>query len=484
MSTVKIIDTTFRDGQQCLWATRMSTGAMLPVAETLDHAGFEAIEVVGAVQFDAAVRYLREDPWERLRLLRQRITRTPMQAVVRSGCVLGFELLPQDVNDLWIERLVANGIRQFVAFDGLHDLDNIVPSLKLAKQLGAHTVGWLTFSESPVHTDELYVAKAREYIDRADVDGVLIEDASGVLTPERVATLVPALKAAIGNRRLGVHTHGLLGLPQRTQLAAAALGVDHVYTCVPPLADANAPPSVFTTVHNLEQSGYETGVSVDRLRQMEQHLEAIAAREGFQRGKPMDFDASFFRHQIPGGVLSNLTAQLKVAGLEDRLPKVLEECGRVRAELGWPIQVTPFAQFIGVQATLNVIHGERYRIVPNEIKKYALGYYGKLLAPVEPDILDRIVSNGSGNIALERKPLEPMLPIIRKRHPNADGDELLLRLSFDDAVLEPMRSNRPDYASWTIADKPIVHLLKEIAKRPAASRVFISQGNVSVELRR
>lgn len=484
MSTMKIIDTTFRDGQQCLWATRMPTGAMLPVAEELDNAGFEAIEVVGAVQFDAAVRYLREDPWERLRLLRQRMTKTPMQAVIRSRCVLGFDLLPQDVNDLWIERLVANGIRSFVAFDGLHDLDNVVPSLRLAKQLGAHTVGWLTFSDSPVHTDALYVAKAREYIERANVDGVLIEDASGVLTPERVATLVPALKAAIGNRQLGVHTHGLLGLPQRTQLSAAGLGVDHIYTCVPPLADANAPPSVFTTVWNLEQSGYPTGVLLDRLRTVERHLEFVAHREGFQRGKPADFDASFFKHQIPGGVLSNLAAQLKAAGLQDRLPKVLEECGRVRAELGWPIQVTPFAQFIGVQATLNVIHGDRYRIVPNEIKKYALGHYGKLLAPVDPNVLDRIVSNGSGEITDKPKTPEPMLPLARKRYPKANGDELILHLSFDPAILEPMRSNRPDYASWSISDKPIVHLLKEIAKRPTASRVYIAGGGFSVELRR
>lgn len=484
MRTIQLVDTTLRDGQQCLWATRMPTAAMLPMAEYLDRAGFDALEVVGAVQFDAAVRYLRENPWDRLRLLRERVVRTPLQAVVRSGCVLGFELVPQDLNDLWIERLVANGIERFVAFDGLHDLDNLVPSLRLAKKLGAYTTGWLTFSDSPVHTDALYVAKAREYIDKADVDAVMIEDASGVLTPERARTLVAALKAEIGDLPLGLHSHGLLGLPQRTQLEGVALGVDHLYTCVPPLADGNAPPSVFTTARNLRHRGFAVPVHDESLRPVETHLAGVAARQGFPLGVPQDFDASFFDHQIPGGVLSNLTAQLKALGLEAKLPQVLEECGRVRAELGWPIQVTPFAQFIGVQASLNVIQGERFRTVPNEVKKYALGYYGHLLAPVEPDVLDRIVGNGSRSIALTPPPREPVVPELRRRYPHANDDELLLYASFDPGVLDPMFANTPDYAEFSILEQPLARLLRELGKRPTAKRVFIEGNGMTIELRR
>jgi oxaloacetate decarboxylase alpha subunit len=481
---VRIVDTTLRDGQQCLWATRMSTAMILPIAEQLDRAGFDAIELVGAVQFDAAVRYLKENPWERIRLLRERIHTTPLQALIRSKCVLGFDLQPDDISNLWVERLVANGIRRFVAFDGLHDLDNVVASLRHAKALGAYTTGWLTYSDSPVHTDELYVAKAREFIDRAGVDAVMIEDASGVLTPERTRTLVPKLKQAIGPVSLGLHSHGLLGLPQRTYLEAVALGVDNLYTCIPPLADANAPPSAITTIRNLRYRGHGVDVDEATVEQISAHFEAVALRDGKPRGRPMDFDASSFGHQIPGGVLSNLAAQLKAAGLEHKLPEVLDECSHVRAELGWPIQVTPFAQLIGVQATLNVIRGERYAVVPDEVKKYALGHYGTLLAPVDANVLDRIVANGSQYIAREPRRPEPALPALRKKFPRADDDELLLRHSFDSAIVDAMLANRPDYDAYTVAGKPIVHLLQEIAKRPPVARLVLSSGDVSIEFKR
>ncbi|KAA3622869.1 MAG: pyruvate carboxylase, partial [Proteobacteria bacterium] len=440
MKRIDLVDTTFRDGQQCLWATRMSTETMLPVAERLDSAGFSAIEVIGAVQFDAAVRYLKENPWQRLRLLSERITRTPLQAVVRSSCILSFEPQAEDINRLWIERLVANGMRKFVAFDGLHDIGNLVPALLHAKSLGAYTTGWLTFSDSPVHTDTLYCAKAREFIERADVDALMIEDASGVLTPERVRTLVPALREVIGDMSLGLHSHGLAGLPQRTYLAAAELGVDNLYTCVPPVADGNAPPSAYTTARNLRYVGFDVAVDESALDPVRDHLNAVARYEDKPIGRPMDYDAAACGHQVPGGVMSNLEAQLVAAGLADKLPEVLDECTRVRADLGWPIQVTPFAQFIGVQATLNIIQGERYRTVPDEVKKYALGYYGKLLSPVEPDVLDRIMENGSSYIAEQREAPGPVLPALRKRYPGLDDEERMLRYFFDGGIVHSMNA--------------------------------------------
>jgi len=335
-----------------------------------------------------------------------------------------------------------------------------------------------------VHTDELYVAKAREFIDRAGVDAVMIEDASGVLTPERTRTLVPELKQAIGSVSLGLHSHGLLGLPQRTYLEAVALGVDNLYTCIPPLADANAPPSAITTIRNLRYRGHGVDVDEATVEEISAHFEAVALRDGKPLGRPMDFDASSFGHQIPGGVLSNLAAQLKAAGLEHKLPEVLDECSNVRAELGWPIQVTPFAQLIGVQATLNIIRGERYAVVPDEVKKYSLGHYGKLLAPVDPNVLDRIVSNGSQYIAREPRRPEPALPALLKKFPRADDDELLLRHSFDSAMVDAMLAHRPDYDAYKVAKKPILHLLKEIAQRPPVARLVVTKGDMSIELKR
>ena len=216
MTRIRIVDTTLRDGHQCLWATRMSTAMMLPIAETLDGIGFDALEVMGAVQFDASVRYLREDPWARLRALRERITGTPLQALIRSKCVLGFEPQPDDIARLWVERLFANGVRRFIVFDGLHDLDNLMVSVRHARKLGGYVTGWLIFSDSPVHTDELYARKAREFLDRVKVDALMIEDTGGILTPERARTLVPAIRREIGDGPLGLHRHNLVGLAQRT----------------------------------------------------------------------------------------------------------------------------------------------------------------------------------------------------------------------------------------------------------------------------
>ena len=482
MKMLRIIDTTFRDGQQCLWATRMSTPAMLPVASTLDQAGFSAIEVMGAVQFDAAVRYLQEDPWERLRLLRQEIVHTPLQAVVRSSCVLGFEPQPDDLNEVWVEQLVENGCQRFVAFDGLHDLDNLTASMRRAKALGATTVGWLTYSISPVHTDELYAKKAKEFIEHVGVDELMIEDASGVLTPERVRTLVPAIRAVIGKRRLGLHSHALAGLPQRTYLTAAELGVDNFYTCVPPVADGNAPPSVVTTLNNLRYEGFESHVDLESLQAVTEHLSAVAHRERRPIGRPMDYDAPSCGHQVPGGVMSNLQAQLANAGLTDKLPAVLEECTRVRADLGWPIQVTPFAQFIGVQATLNVMQGERYLTVPDEVKKYAFGYYGKLLSPVDPDVLDRIENNGSSYIARERPTLEPVMPRLRERYPNLPDEQRLLRYFFDSSLVDPLKTDLKSMTGHKTT--PLVELVREACSRQHARRISVQKDDIRLELRR
>jgi len=429
MARVNYIDTTLRDGHQCLWATRMTTAMMDPVIETLDAAGFEAIELMGAVHFDACIRYLNEDPWARIRLVRSR-TSTPLQALLRSRCALGFELAPKDVNRLWVERLIANGINRFVAFDGLHDLDNLEDSLLHAKRLGATTTGWLIFSESPVHTDELYAAKAREFIERAEVDALMIEDTGGILTPERTRTLLPTIEAVAGGKPLGIHTHNLVGLGQLVYIAAVECGIDNLYTCIPPVADGNAPPSVLTTLRNLRYLGHEDDLDEAALIGLSEHFERMALMYDKPLGKPADFDASNFGHQIPGGVLSNLVAQLGAAGLGDKVKDVLTECARVREELGYPIMVTPFSQLVGVQATLNILEGDRYSRVPDEVKKYAMGHYGKLLAPVEADVLDRIMTNGSPTVGDIPPHDLPVLEPLRAQYPDADEDQLMIRTAF------------------------------------------------------
>jgi oxaloacetate decarboxylase alpha subunit len=266
----------------------------------------------------------------------------------------------------------------------------------------------------------------------------MIEDTSGILTPERTRTLVPAIKAEIGDVRLGLHVHNLVGLAQRTQIAAVETGVDNLYTCIAPIADGNAPPSVQTTLKNLRYLGHDLPLDDELIDAVSRHFASEAEWADKPVGRPQDFNIGNFSHQIPGGVMSNLASQLDAAGLGDKLDAVLDECGQVRAETGWPIMVTPFSQFVGVQATLNVISGERYARVPDEMKKFVLGYYGKQNAAVDPDVLDRMVENGPSSVALEPPAREPMLPALRKRYPDADDEELMLRHSFPESEVEAM----------------------------------------------
>jgi oxaloacetate decarboxylase alpha subunit len=482
MADLTLVDTTLRDGHQCLWATRMTTPQLLPIVETMDRMGLQTIDFMGSVHFDACVRYLNENPWARIRAVRERVTATPLQAYIRSKCALSFELQPDDIANLWAERQIAAGIDRLIGFDGLHDIDNLEGALCHAKTLGATTGGWLIFSGSPVHTDEFYVAKAREFIDRCNVDFIVIQDTSGVLTADRAATLIPSVKAEIGDMSLGLHTHNLAGTGQTTYIAGVEAGVDHLYTSIAPIADGNAPPAMQTTVRNLRYLGHDIDIDDDCMAVAGRHFEAVSVGGGFPPGRPQDYDAGIFDHQIPGGVMSNFIAQLEVAGLADRLPEILIECGRVREELGWPIQVTPFSQFIEVQATYNIMSGERYGRVPDEVKQYALGYFGKANAPLDPDVMDRIVENGSPDIALTPPVPEPALPGLRKRFPHADEDELLLRHAFPDNLVNGLNEDLTSDQSYVDADKPLLFMLRQIAARPARSRIVVKKGDLALEL--
>jgi len=461
---VRFVDTSLRDAHQCLWATRMTTAMMLPVCERLDRIGYAAIDLMGMVQFDVCVRYLKEDPWERVRLVRQRIGQVPLKAYMRSKSLLGFDVLPDDVNALWVERLVANGIGMVCAFDALADLDNIVPNLRLAKRLGAMTCGALVFCESPVHTDAFYAAKARVLVERADVDWLMIKDSGGLLGIDRVRTLVRSIRNVTGAVPIELHSHCLTGITPLVYHEAVKEGVTIVDTSISPLSDGPAQPSTQTMVRNLRQMGYEVPLDLAAIEEIGEHWRRVAEQEGKPLGVPMAYDAFHYQHQMPGGMLTNLKAQLATAGLSDRYDAVLEECAQIRRELAWPIMVTPFAQLVGTQAVLNVVHGERYRVVPDEVKKYALGYYGRLLADVDPQILDRIVANGSSRIRLTPEAPEPAVAALRAKYPAATDDERLLRYCLAGRQVDDMRAAGPMRTEYPI-DGPLATLVKEMAGR-------------------
>lgn len=482
MSRIGIVDTTLRDAPQCLWATRMTTAMMLPVAERMDAAGFDQIDLAGTVQFDVCVRYLKENPWERVRLMRERVQGTPLRALVRSRNIMSFDFVPDDAIALWAERLVANGFRVVGAFDGLNDVENMLPTILPAKELGVRTFGALAYSESPVHTDELYVKTARQLIERGGVDALMLKDAGGLLTVDRIRTLVPALQQAAGKVPIELHSHCMTGLAPLVYMEAARLGVDQLHLSIAPLANGAAQPATQTIVRALRDEGFEIDVDDKLVADVSDHFRTVAEVEGKPLGVPLEYDPFHYRHQIPGGMLSNLEFQLSEAGIPERLPEVLEECARVREELGWPIMITPFAQFVGTQAVLNVVHGDRYALVPNEIKKYALGYFGKLLASVEPDVLDRIIDRGSKSIKPEPEPPAPVVEQLRKRYPSASDDERLLYLMFAGSQVDDMVAAGPMRTSWSPEGRSLVELVRELTARPPVASVRVTKGPVSLEL--
>lgn len=479
--SIGIIDTTLRDAHQCLWATRMTTPHMLPIAEKMDHAGFRQIDLAGPIQFDVCVRYLKEDPWERVRMMRQRIRQTPLRFLVRSKNLMTFDMLPDDILELWVERVVANGFGIVGAFDGLNDVGNILASTRLAKKLGVRTFGALSYSLSPVHTDELYVRTAKKLVESRAIDSIMLKDAAGLLTVDRVRTLVPAIKKVIGKVPLEIHSHCLTGLAPLVYLEAVKCGADLLHTSIAPMANGAAQPSTQSMARNLRWMGHEVPVDDATLDEVGEHFRRIAEAEGKPLGEVMEYDAFHYAHQLPGGMLSNFRSQLEHAGLQDRYDQLLEEVARVREELGYPIMITPFAQLVGTQAVLNVVHGERYRVVPNEVKKYALGYYGALLAPVHPEVLDRIVENGSRQIPLKPTPPAPGVAALRSKYPSASDDERLLRYMFAGSQVDEMLQARAPMHEYR-HEHSVVSLLRSLARRPRLGRIHISRGDFDLEV--
>ena len=464
MREIGVVDTTLRDAHQCLWATRMTTAHMLPIAKHMDEIGFQRIDLAGTIQFDVCVRYLKEDPWLRMRLMRERITKTPLSSFTRSKNIVSFDIVPDDIVELWVERLVANGFREVGSFDGLNDVDNMLVTIRKARALGVKTFGALSYGLSPVHTDELYVKTARDLVRRGKVDAIWLKDAGGLLTVDRIRTLVPAVKKAIGDIPLELHSHCMTGVAPLVYLEGIKAGADRIHTSTAPLANSNAQPSTQSVAKNLRALGFKVDVDDDLLAEVGEHFRRIAEQEGKPLGEPQEYDAFHYEHQIPGGMMSNFRSQLAHAGLSHLLQKLLEECVRVRHELGYPILITPFAQFVGTQAVLNVVQGERYRTIPDEVKKYALGYFGKLLAPVDPDVLDRIVENGSPQIALQPAPLPPAVDKLRKQYPNASDDERILRFMFAGQQVDEMLAAGAMKTEY-VFEKPLVKLVRELAER-------------------
>ncbi len=471
---IRLIDVTLRDAHQCLWATRMTTGMMRNIAPKLDRAGFEAIDLVGGAVFDVCVRYLREDPWERMRILSSWVKETPLVIHTRGQSLFTFEFFADDVVALAAERFAANGMRYHTPYDALNDMRNLEIPIKAAKQHGLYVAGGLVFTHSPVHTDTYYSDKVKALL-KHGVDAVFLKDASGLLTPERIATLVPALKKTLGKKPLQIHTHCNSGLAPYVVLQAVEHGVEVVHTATSTLANGVSHAPTERVARNLRRRGHDVPLDLGLVEEVADELRRIADIEGKPVGAPNEYDEFHFQHQCPGGMVSNLAYQLETMGLKGRLEEILEEAWHVREDLGYPIVVSPFAQYIVTQAVLNVMGRDqgkaRYDTVPDEVRLYVRGGYGEIAGPIEQNLYDKITRGAEPITERPGALVPPALGRIRKeRGPFASDEDLLLAAFYDESNYNALKQAGPIQTDYVSEHSPLVGLFKGLAERSSISR--------------
>lgn len=466
VSALKLIDVTLRDAHQSLWATRMTSAMMAPWLTALDRVGFHTVDLVGGAVFDVCVRYLHENPWFRMRMAAQKIRRTPLNVWIRGQSLFTFELFADDVVAATVRHIAACGIRRITTYDALNDMRNVRSSVEAAKSAGLGVTGAIVYTCSPVHTDAYYKVRTRELV-ALDVDRLCLKDPSGLLTPERTRTLVPAVKRAAKGVPLELHSHCLSGLAPRVYAEAMDLGVRYLHTAVSPLANGASLPAAEYVIEQARKRKFTVPVKTGALREMAGYFAWVARREDKPLGQPARYDPSMYEHQVPGGMISNLQTQLRAAGLADRLESVLQEVARVRADLGYPVMVSPFAQFLATQATLNVVQGERYKTIPDEIRKYARGYYGRAAAPMSPEFLDRAIAGTKRVTGRPGDHIAPAIPrLVKEKGPFRDYDHLLLAAYYDDALVQPVLARGDEVArSLRFVTTPLQELVDYLMRR-------------------
>ncbi len=409
---VLLTDVVLRDGHQSLLATRMRTEDMLPIAEKLDAVGYWSLEVWGGATFDTCLRFLKEDPWERLRALRKAMPKTRLQMLLRGQNIVGYRHYADDVLEKFVERAAVNGIDVFRIFDALNDLRGMERAMREVKLSGKHVEACICYTTSPVHTLDRFVDMARQLEDLG-TDTLCIKDMAGLLAPLDAYRLIKKLKSAV-RTPIHLHTHYTSGMASMSSLMAILAGLDMLDTSISPLAGGTSHPPTETLVAALRNSPYDTGLDLERFVPIADHFRKVRKRYHQFESDFTGVDAEILTSQIPGGMLSNLAAQLAEQNALDKMKQVLDEVPRVRKDMGYPPLVTPSSQIVGTQATLNILTGERYKVITNETKNYFLGLYGRPPGSVNPSIRDRAIGDEEPIKGRPADQLDPELEDVEK----------------------------------------------------------------------
>lgn len=478
---IEIIDQTLRDGPQSWWGMKLRKDMGLPMADELDRTGFHTIDLVGSSIFEVLARHCREDPWEQLISLSRAMPRTTVRAGTRSNGIVTFGLTADNVMDLWVQRLCAHGIGSFWIYDGLFNTDKIGRLVTTAQAEGAAAVPCILYADSPFHTDDYYAARTRELV-ALGADGIELEDAAGLLTPERTRSLVTAIVQAAGGVPVEIHFHSNNALAPLNYLEGVLAGATRVHTASRPLAAGVSLPSTENTVANLRYAGFDVDLDETRFAPVEQHLLRVAEYEDLPVGQPAEYSLFLYRHQLPGGMSGTFKDQLRARGMEDRFEEVLDEMARVREELGYPVMATPFSQLVGTQAVLNVVTGERYSVVPDEVMIYAHGFYGKPVAPLDQEVLDTIMSTPKAKSFVDWEPPQPSLAELRERFgEGVSDDELILRLLVRESDVDAMRATPTRHRDFAPTTREM-RFVRELVETSVGAYLHVESGEFSLTL--
>ncbi len=485
MAEVALVDTTLRDGHQSLWgALGIDTARTLTVAPLLERVGFKAIDFTTSTHMGVAVRYKREDPWERIRLMAAATPKTPLQFMSTGFRFISWETASPEFMALAFEVLARNGIRRFCLADPMNDAQSNIACARMVKRAGGEfVIAALVFTLSPIHDDQHYARAARQLAACRDIDAIYIKDPGGLLAPRRASTLIPAVTAEIGAKPLELHSHCTIGLGELLYMDAVDYGVSALQCACGAAADGISNPPSLRVVENLRALGHSVSADIEALREVSRFFSRIAQAEGLPVGGPQPFDAAYLRHQLPGGMIGTMRRHLAEHRLSHLEGAVIEEMARVREELGWPIVMTPFSQIILTQAVLNVTGRERYAVVPDEGIRYALGRFGRPNVPIAPEVLARIEALPRTAELRAEAPMPPLAELRARLGSELSDEEFLLRATMPAAQVDAMRAAGPAARYYDPESKPVMELLRRVLTMRNIEQLSVVKSDFRLELR-
>jgi oxaloacetate decarboxylase alpha subunit len=486
MADIQLVDTSLRDGNQCLWAALgVDTARTLTIAPVLDRVGFKAIDFTTSTHMGVAVRYKQEDPWERIRLMAAATPNTPLQFMSTGFRFISWETASPEFMALAFRVLARNGIRRFCLADPMNDADANLACARMVRQEGGeYTIVALVFTLSPVHDDAYYAERARRLAASADIDALYIKDPGGLLSPTRARTLIPAIKAQIGDKPLELHSHCTIGLAELTYMDAPDYGVSALQCASGGAADGISNPPSERIVSNLRALGHSVHVDNEALAEVASYFTRLAEAEGLPVGQPQGFDAAYLHHQLPGGMVGTMRRHLAESRLSHLEGAVVDEIGRVRQELGWPIVMTPFSQIVLAQAVMNVTGPERYSVIPDELIRYAIGRFGKPTVPIDPAVMERIEASPRTRELRAEAAVAPLAELRKRIGPQVPDEEFLLRATMPAGQVDAMRAAGPAALHYDPSTKPVMSLIRTLLARRDLWSVSLAKAGFRLELSR